>query len=312
MRDVEKRFGEVTALDGVSLSVQRAGIVGFLGPNGAGKTTTMRAIMGLISIDGGTITWDDQQITPQKRRRFGYMPAERGMYPKMTVRDQLVYFARLGGLSAPDAKAAAGLWMNRVDIASRADDELQSLSSGNQQRVQLAVALVHDPELLILDEPFSGLDPVAVENMKSILLDQIERGTAVLFSSHQLDLVSDISRNVVIVDSGRVVLHGDVREIRDRAPFRYAAVGFAEPNVWQPDFPDVEIVARTSSSIRIRVPDTVEPTTVLNAANACGHVVEFSFTPPDLSEVFLGSINRFDSSPAAHQWASDPAHGSEI
>ncbi|MCU1391024.1 MAG: transporter, ATP-binding protein, partial [Ilumatobacteraceae bacterium] len=184
--EIRKRFGDVVALDGVSLSVGAGAIVGFLGPNGAGKSTTMRAVMGLISIDSGAITWKGLPITAATRRRFGYMPAERGMYPKMTVRDQLVYFARLAGLTSAQAAAAAETWMRRVDITHRADDEVQALSSGNQQRVQLAIALVHDPELLILDEPFSGLDPLAVETMKTILADELNRGTSVLFSSHQL------------------------------------------------------------------------------------------------------------------------------
>jgi len=292
VREIAKRFGDVVALDGVNLSVDRGGIIGFLGPNGAGKSTTMRAIMGLIAIDRGTITWDGAPITADVRRRFGYMPAERGMYPKMTVRDQLIYFARLAGLSARDAGSSADVWMDRVDIASRSGDEVQALSSGNQQRVQLAIALVHDPELLILDEPFSGLDPVAVENMKTILLEQIERGTSVLFSSHQLDLVSDISRNVVIIDAGRVVLEGDVRDIRERAEFRYAAIGFAENTSWQPEYPGVQIIERHPRSLRLRVPDSQDPTAVLADASATGRVVEFSFAPPDLSEVFLASINR--------------------
>lgn len=292
VRDIGKRFGDVVALDGVSLSVDRGGIIGFLGPNGAGKSTTMRAIMGLIAIDRGTITWRGAPITAEVRRRFGYMPGERGMYPKMTVSDQLVYFARLAGLSHRNAVSAADRWMDRVDIRARAGDEVQALSSGNQQRVQLAIALVHGPELLILDEPFSGLDPLAVENMKTILLDQIERGTSVLFSSHQLDLVSDISRDVVIIDAGRVVLEGDVRDIRERAEFRYASIGFAADTMWEPRYSGLEVIDRHSRSIRLRLPRTQDPTAVLADANAAGRVVEFSFAPPDLSEVFLASVDR--------------------
>ncbi len=292
VRDVRKCFGDVTALDGITLTVGNGELVGFLGPNGAGKSTTMRAIMGLIATDGGTITWSGAPITSSARRRFGYMPAERGMYPKMTVRDQIVYFARLAGLSRAAATNAAQTWMARVDIAHRADDEVQALSSGNQQRVQLAIALVHEPELLILDEPFSGLDPVAVENMKTILLAQVERGTSVLFSSHQLDLVSDITRSVVIVDRGRVVLEGDVRTIRERADFRYASVAFAGQTVWEPTVPGAAVIERSARSMRITVPSPTEPSAVLADASRSGVVVEFSFAPPDLSEVFLASVGR--------------------
>jgi ABC-2 type transport system ATP-binding protein len=287
---IVKDFGEVRALDGVSLSVGRGQIVGFLGPNGAGKSTTMRAIMGLIAIDAGSITWDGAPVTATTRRHFGYMPAERGMYPKMTVRDQLVYFARLAGTARRAAETAAVMWMERLGVAHRADDEVQALSSGNQQRVQLAIALVHDPQLLILDEPFSGLDPVAVENMKVILAEQIETGRSVLFSSHQLDLVTDVSRDVVIVDRGQVVLQGDVGEIRQRADSRIAVVGFATDTSWSPNDLDAQIVERRAHTITIRVSRSVDPGHVLASASAAGRVIEFSFGPPDLSQVFLDSV----------------------
>ncbi|HRE01529.1 MAG TPA: ATP-binding cassette domain-containing protein [Ilumatobacteraceae bacterium] len=289
---ISKRFGDVVALDQVSLQVSSGQIVGFLGPNGAGKSTTMRAIMGLIAVDGGSVTWNDLSLDAERRRRFGYMPAERGMYPKMTVADQIVYFARLTGMGASDAKAAAERWMQRVDIASRRDDEVQALSSGNQQRVQLAIALVHEPDLLILDEPFSGLDPVAVENMKQIILDQVGRGTAVLFSSHQLDLVSDISRDVVIIDGGRVVLHGDVRDLRDHSESRTATVTFAAPVSWTPRVAGAVVTRAGEETVVVRVPRTVGPADILADAATAGEVAEFSFAPPDLSEVFLAAVGR--------------------
>jgi ABC-2 type transport system ATP-binding protein len=292
-----KNFGDVRALDGVSLSVARGQIVGFLGPNGAGKSTTMRAIMGLIAIDAGSITWDGAPVTAATRHSFGYMPAERGMYPKMTVRDQLVYFARLAGIGRRAAERAAGNWMERVGIDGRSDDEVQALSSGNQQRVQLAIALVHDPQLLILDEPFSGLDPVAVENMKIILAEQIDNGRSVLFSSHQLDLVADVSRDVVIVDAGQIVLQGDVSHIRQQADSRVAVVGFAADTAWSPGGFDADIIERSSQSVTLRVARSVEPDQVLASASAAGRVVEFSFAPPDLSQVFLDSIGRRHTGP---------------
>ena len=292
VREVGKRFGDVVALDGVSLSVGDGQIVGFLGPNGAGKSTTMRAVMGLIAIDSGRITWNGAPITAAVRRRFGYMPAERGMYPKMTVRDQVVYFARLAGLSPAEAVAAALKWMKRVDVLGRADDEVQALSSGNQQRVQLAIALVHEPELLILDEPFSGLDPVAVENMKTILTEQLAAGTSVLFSSHQLDLVSDVSRDVVIVDAGRVVMHGDVRDLRERSQYRDASIVFAETTAWAPSLPGIAVIEQSARSIRLTVGADTEPAQLLAEAGRAGRVVEFSFAPPDLSEVFLAAIGQ--------------------
>lgn len=287
---VSKRFGDLLALNDVSLTVRPGQLVGFLGPNGAGKTTTMRVIMGLILGDSGSVSWNGTVLAKGKRQQFGYMPAERGMYPKMKVRDQLLYFARLAGLSPKDARGSAEEWMHRVDIDARADDEVLTLSSGNQQRVQLAIALVHRPELLILDEPFSGLDPMAVETMKGVLAEQIGAGTAVLFSSHQLDLVTEICRDVVIIDSGRIVLTGDVDNIRQRSALRYTTVSFAEPNEWQPNLDGVEVVHRDERSVKLKMPVGVDPAGLLADAGAAGTITAFTFTPPDLSEVFLSAV----------------------
>ena len=300
---ISKRFGSTVALDDVSLSVHEGEILGFLGPNGSGKTTTMRSIMGLIAVDAGSVTWRGQPVDPEVRHRFGYMPAERGMYPKMRVREQLVYFARLAGRSSADAGVAADGWLARLGLTERADDEVQALSSGNQQRVQLAIALVHDPDLLILDEPFSGLDPIAVETMKTMLLEQVDRGVAVLFSSHQLDLVSDICRNVVIVDRGRVVLDGDVADLREASPVRDVTVKFADatmsargltpggqlPGGW-------EVVDDSDHTLRLRVPATTGLDDVLGHVSGTGRIVDLSFGPPELSEVFLRSVGRADAS----------------
>jgi ABC-2 type transport system ATP-binding protein len=292
IRRISKRFGDIQALTEVDLTVDRGQLVGFLGPNGAGKTTAMRAVMGLIALDSGEVTWEGSPVTAQTRRRFGYMPAERGMYPRMTVRDQLVYFARLAGRKAAEARVAADEWMQRLSIDQRADDEIQALSSGNQQRVQMAISLVHRPDLLILDEPFSGLDPMAVENMKSILDEQLLIGVAVLFSSHQLDLVSDISRQVVIIDGGRIVLHGDVNDLRERAHIRYATVRFHSASSWVPHDSGVEVIERGLRHVRMRMLASTEPGAVLAEASTYGTVTEFTFTPPDLSEVFLASVGR--------------------
>ncbi|MCB0997961.1 MAG: ATP-binding cassette domain-containing protein [Acidimicrobiales bacterium] len=288
---IRKRFGDLLALDDVSLAVRRGQVVGFLGPNGAGKTTTMRAIMGLISVDGGVVHWDGTPITDAVRRRFGYMPAERGMYPKMRVGEQIQYFARLAGLGAADARAACGEWTDRLGIAARLDDEVQALSSGNQQRVQLAISLVHHPELLVLDEPFSGLDPVAVETMKRVLREQVDAGAAVLFSSHQLDLVADLTDQVVIVESGRVVLDGDVRELRRNSPVRLVRVAYTAPPApadvpagWEAEVDGVDAT--------VRVPADVTPAEALATTGRWGDLVSFDFAPPDLSDVFLQSVGR--------------------
>ena len=303
---LRKRFGSLQALDDVNLEVGPGQLVGFLGPNGSGKTTTMRAVMGLITVDGGSITWNGVPVDPVARRRFGYMPAERGVYPKMTVRDQIVYFARLAGLPREHARRNADRWMERVDIAGRADDEVINLSTGNQQRVQLAVALVHEPEVLLLDEPFSGLDPTAVETMKAVLLEEVERGAAVLFSSHQLDLVSDVSRRVIVVDRGRIVLQGDVQQLREASPVRYVSVVFATPTPWQPEL--AEVIERVDRRVTVRVGSDARASDLLADAERAGPVAEFSFAPPDLSEVFLRSVGSAAAAAAtAAATASDEA-----
>ena len=221
---LSKRFGSLQALDDLSLSLNRGEIVGFVGSNGAGKSTTMRIVMGVLAADSGAVTWMGAPVDAAIRRTIGYMPEERGLYPRMKVAEQLVYLARLHGLSASAAKAAADRWTERLDLEGRRGDEVQSLSLGNQQRVQLAAALVSDPELLILDEPFSGLDPVAVDVMSQVLLERAAAGVPTLFSSHQLDVVERLCDRVVIIRSGRLVADGTIPELQATETPRWRAV----------------------------------------------------------------------------------------
>ena len=221
---LSKRFGSLQALDDLSLSLERGEIVGFVGSNGAGKSTTMRIVMGVLTADSGAVTWMGAPVDAAIRRTIGYMPEERGLYPRMKVAEQLVYLARLHGLSASAAKAAANRWTERLGLEERRGDEVQSLSLGNQQRVQLAAALVSDPELLILDEPFSGLDPVAVDVMSQVLLERAAAGVPTLFSSHQLDVVERLCDRVVIIRSGRLVADGTIPELQATETPRWRAV----------------------------------------------------------------------------------------
>ena len=221
---LSKRFGSLQALDDLSLSLDRGEIVGFVGSNGAGKSTTMRIVMGVLTADSGAVTWMGAPVDAAIRRTIGYMPEERGLYPRMKVAEQLVYLARLHGLSASAAKAAAERWTERLGLEGRRGDEVQSLSLGNQQRVQLAAALVSDPELLILDEPFSGLDPVAVDVMSQVLLERAAAGVPTLFSSHQLDVVERLCDRVVIIRSGRLVADGTIPELQATETPRWRVV----------------------------------------------------------------------------------------
>ena len=224
LSNLSKRFGSLQALDRLSLSLEAGEIVGFVGANGAGKSTTMRIVMGVLAADCGTVTWKGSPVDAATRRAIGYMPEERGLYPRMKVAEQLVYLARLHGLSASAAKAAAERWTERLGLEGRRGDEVQSLSLGNQQRVQLAAALVSDPELLILDEPFSGLDPVAVDVMSQVLLERAAAGVPTLFSSHQLDVVERLCDRVVIIRSGRLVADGTIPELQATETPRWRVV----------------------------------------------------------------------------------------
>ena len=195
-------------------------MVGFLGANGAGKTTTMRAVFGLTDLDAGTVTWNGEPVAQSARRRFGYMPEERGLYPGMLVSERVEYLGRLHGVNAADAVGAAGAWLARLGIEDRAGTKVQALSHGNQQRVQLAAALVHDPELLILDEPLAGLDPGGIDAIGEVLVERARAGCCVLFSSHQLDMVEHLCDSVVVIDRGRVVVTGKVDELLTSGPRR--------------------------------------------------------------------------------------------
>ncbi len=213
LRDLHKRYGETVALAGVSFSVGEGEMFGFVGPNGAGKTTLMRIVLGVLAADSGEVRWRGAPIGAEERRRIGYMPEERGLYPKMRVRDQLVYMARLHGVGEAAADEAAERWLDRLGIAERAGEPVEALSLGNQQRVQLAVALVHEPDLLVLDEPFSGLDPDGVDALSEALSGEIRnRGVAVVFS-HQLELVERLCDSVAIIAAGNLVASGGVGEL---------------------------------------------------------------------------------------------------
>lgn len=287
---LRKRFDDVVALDGCDLKVADGQLVGFLGPNGAGKTTTMRAILQLVGLDGGTITWNGAPIDEGHRRRIGYMPQERGLYASMGIREQIVYFGRLAHLSREEAGRRADRLLDRVGLTERADDPLQELSVGNQQRVQLAVALVHDPELLILDEPFAGLDPVAVDQLSEILAERVAGGVSVIFSTHQLDLVEGICEDVSVIAAGRTVAAGPISELRARSDSRVLEVAWdgVVPTDWMTidgAVDESDPLGRPNVTVH-RVAAGVDTARVLELVAAAGPVATVSFEPPPLDEVF--------------------------
>jgi ABC-2 type transport system ATP-binding protein len=285
-----KRFGSLTALDGCTFAARPGRLTGFLGPNGAGKTTAMRAVFGLVELDAGTVRWRGMPVSAQERARFGYMPEERGLYPRMRVRDQLVYLGQLCGRGANDVGRSVDGWLERLGLAGRAADRLDALSHGNQQRVQLIAALVNDPDLLVLDEPFSGLDPIAMDAMGGLLAELAAGGVTVLFSSHQLDLVEDLCEDVVIIEHGRIVLAGELAALRARVPQRFVDIRYrGVPPDWRRLAP-VTVMEAKDGRARLRVGRDTDVAALLATVRAGTDVVSFAYQPPTLSELFRQAV----------------------
>ena len=285
LQGLTRRYGNLVALDDVSFTVAEGQMFGFVGPNGAGKTTTMRIVLGVLEPDRGEVRWRGRPVDAETRRRFGYMPEERGLYPKMRVRDQLEYFARLHGLPATEAGSAAGYWIERLGVADRADDRVEALSLGNQQRVQLAAALVHNPEVLVLDEPFSGLDPVGVDVLAEVLADRAADGIPVIFSSHQLELVERLCEAVAIINRGRLVAAGPVEELRASGGDRRWQVEVAgAAGDWASGLDGVTVLEKHNGRVVLAVDGDEQR--VLDAARAAGRVTLFSGVQPSLAQLF--------------------------
>jgi ABC-2 type transport system ATP-binding protein len=289
--DLRHRFGDLVALDGVAFGVGAGEIVGLVGRNGAGKTTTMRSVMGIVRPDRGAVEWSGHPIGEADRLRFGYMPEERGLYPQMRLLEQVAYFARLHGFDAAAADGAARTWLERLGLGERMSDKLVALSHGNQQRVQLAVALVHGPELLVLDEPFAGLDPEAVDSLSHVLFERAQDGAAVLFSSHQLELVERICRRVVIVESGRVLADGTLPELRRRLPAQLRVKVDAPPD-WARPLKGVRIESADEDGVLLVVDPGTDPQIILRAAQTAGPVEHFGFETAGLVDLYREMVSR--------------------
>jgi ABC-2 type transport system ATP-binding protein len=292
---LSKAYGAVRALDAASFDVGSGEIFGFVGSNGAGKTTAMRIALGVLTADAGEVRWDGVPLDLAARRRVGYMPEERGLYPRMKVGAQLVYLGRLHGMSTDSARAAMARWTERLGVAHRREDEVQKLSLGNQQRVQLTAALLHDPALLILDEPFSGLDPVAVDVMSGVLRERAAAGVPVLFSSHQLDLVERLCDRVGIIRDGRMVAVGTIEELRRGAPPRWMVEVTGAPRGWADSLAGVRVLDRTGERTAVELDPGVSEQVLLRAALDAGPVREFAPVRPSLAELFRHVVTADDT-----------------
>ena len=291
VRDLVKRFGSLVALDHVSFDVRPGELFGFVGANGAGKTTTMRIIMGVNAADAGEVRWGGATIGRDGRRRIGYMPEERGLYPKMALLPQLVFLARLHGMGPQEAYESSKRWIGRLGLSGREHSPIEALSHGNQQRAQLAGALVFSPELAILDEPFAGLDPIAVDTMKEVLREESRRGMTIIFSSHQLELVEDTCDRVGIIRSGRMVAVGSLEELSAHRLEELWVDAPAAPPSWADGLEGVKVLESEGTRLLLELAPGADDQAILLRALATGPVADFHRHRPTLSELFRSAVS---------------------
>jgi ABC-2 type transport system ATP-binding protein len=293
---LRKSFGDIQALDGVSLSVHPGEVFGFLGANGAGKTTTMRIILGFLRPDAGTVTWNERDARAWPRRTWGYMPEERGLYLRMPVLEQLVYFASLYGVSRSRARADALDWLARFRIAEFADRKAETLSKGNQQKVQYIATILHDPDVLLMDEPFVGLDPVNVAMLKDAFIEMRDRGKTIVFSTHQLEQAEELCDSVAIIDHGRIVTAGTTLEVKRSTGHQVVRVATAGDGngSWLQALPHVTVTRPGHDFTELRVDAGADPQAVLKAAMGRGEVLRFEVADPSLEEVFVEKVGALD------------------
>jgi len=292
---LSKRFGQVPALDGLSFEAPRGQIFGFLGANGAGKTTTMRIILGVLRADSGTIRWGGTLHDSLPRRVWGYLPEERGLYPRMTILEQLVYFAGLYGVPRDQAAREARAWLARFRVPEFADRRADELSKGNQQKVQFLAAVLHDPEVLLMDEPFTGLDPVNVALLREAFLELRDRGKTIIFSTHQMDAVEAMCESVAITDRGRVVVGGPIREVKRAAGRRMVRISIDGDHrlEWLSEVPGTRLIRPGIDRTEVELDAGVDPEAILAAAIARGaHIRHFEIADPSLEQVFIDHVGR--------------------
>lgn len=319
IRNVVKRYGSFTAVNGISFTVFPGRIFGFLGTNGAGKTTTMRMILDILRPDSGSITWNGIPNIDVPRRDFGYLPEERGLYPRMPVDEHLLFLARLYGADANQAKRDLDEWLERLEITENRKKRVEQLSKGNQQKIQFLAAILHDPTILILDEPFSGLDPVNAEQMRDAFLELRDRGKTIIFSTHQLNDAQQLCHDVAIIHRGNLLIAGDVPSVRRSTGtqvVRFAIAG--DPEIaWLSTMPGVEVTSRNEDFVEFVVPDEAAARAVLaEAVHRNDPVVRFEIDYPSLNDVFLSSVRGLGEEPSAEDGAPQPiaasAHRNEV
>lgn len=289
-----KKFGDFTAVDDISLDVSEGQMHGFLGANGAGKTTTFRMALGLLTPTAGEVLWKGRSISYADSPYIGYLPEERGLYPKMKVQEQLVYLARLRRMDKKQAELGAQEWLERFEVPHYANKKVEELSKGNQQKIQLIASLLHKPELLILDEPFSGLDPVNVEMLKRAILDFQQQGATIVFSSHRMDHVEELCDNMSILDKGKLIVHGSIRDVKRSFGKQNVRLYSDADITLLAGLPGVEKFTPQRSGAVFRIADESVGQLLLTEALKLGPVRQFALEEPTLEEIFIEKVGRAD------------------
>lgn len=287
LENVTKKFNDFTAVNDLSLQIPERELFGFLGANGAGKTTTFRMILGILQANTGVIHWNGQPINYKASPLIGYLPEERGLYPKMKVKEQIVYLARLRGMNKKEAAVETDLWLERFHVPDYAGKKVEELSKGNQQKIQFISSVVHKPQLLILDEPFSGLDPVNVELLKKAVVELKESGTTIVFSSHRMEHVEELCESLCMMQRGRPVVHGSLREIKRSFGKKNVSVQADFDLTFLQDLPGVLRAKKTAEGMQLQIAKEETSQQILSALQGKGFVTKFELEEPSLNDIFI-------------------------
>lgn len=287
---ITKTFRDVTAVDNLSFTVKEGSLFGFLGPNGAGKTTTMRLILGIIKADKGSAFWQDYPFAEMGPGFFGYLPEERGLYPKMRVFEHLEFLGRINGLNKQKARKETTRWIERFELGELQQKRVEELSKGNQQKVQTIGTMLHEPELLILDEPFGGLDPVNTSLLKEVLFEAHRAGRTIVFSSHRMDQVEEICEEIALVSHGKLLLHGNLREIKKASGRQIMRISLEGNREFWREIPGLQLLAERADYLEFRLNEQIEPNEVLRIATEAGQVIHFELVEPSLNQIFVEKV----------------------